>query len=97
MFLLKFINGSISAHQADGNLQIQVLGEVVLGDPASEAVRVHAPLRDAGSWAELRRALQIVVIRFPALFAPVIFPEQLSRQIFEPLGFLRERLNQLLM
>lgn len=74
---------------------------VVIGDPESPPVRVHGFFNVAENvdWKTLRSALASVLERFPnrEFFAPAIFPEEFGVEIFEPLGFVREPLNQFLM
>jgi len=75
---------------------------VVIGDPATDPVRVHALLlaeSDPPAKNLLRTLLAEVLHRFPerSWFAPQIHPESAGRDVFEPLGFLREPLDQFLM
>jgi GNAT superfamily N-acetyltransferase len=72
---------------------------VVIGDVTLQPVRVHALCAAEWDWKGLRNVLAAVIREFPncEFFAPAIFPEEFGLQIFEPLGFSREPLNQLLM
>jgi ribosomal protein S18 acetylase RimI-like enzyme len=72
---------------------------VVIGDIAVQRIRVHAFFAAEQDWKALRGVLAAVIRQFPnrEFFAPAIFPEQFGREIFAPLGFAREPLNQLLM
>jgi len=73
---------------------------VVIGDPDLSPVRVHAFFgHDADNWSSVRNVMAAVLQKFPGseFFAPPIFPEQFGVEIFGPLGFIREPLNQFLM
>lgn len=73
---------------------------IVIGDPAVDPIRVHGLFwQEEKNWDAPRNALAAVLRRFPksGFFAPAIFPEQFGTSIFEPLGFVREPLNQVLM
>jgi len=72
---------------------------IVIGDTAAPLVRVHACFNCAAGKDDRRRAFAAVVARFPEskFFAPAIFPEQIGTEVFQPLGFAREPLNQFLM
>jgi ribosomal protein S18 acetylase RimI-like enzyme len=72
---------------------------IVVGDTALQSIRVHAFFAAHENWNELRSILAAVIRQFPnhEFSAPQIFPEQFGASIFEPLGFAREPLNQLLM
>jgi|ERR1700736_567697 len=73
---------------------------VVIGAPAPEPVRIHGFFGHGDNdWIAPRNALRAVLTKFPGteFFAPQIFPEQFGPEIFEPLGFKREALNQFLM
>jgi ribosomal protein S18 acetylase RimI-like enzyme len=73
---------------------------VIVGGPTPEPVRIHGFFghRD-DDWNPFRNVLRAVLAKFPGteFFAPQIFPEQFGAEIFEPLGFKRESLNQFLM
>jgi ribosomal protein S18 acetylase RimI-like enzyme len=71
----------------------------VIGDTNAESIRIHACFAAETDWSALRRVVSAVLRQFPEqeFFAPAIFPEQFGKEIFEPLGFLPEPLNQLLM
>lgn len=71
----------------------------VIGDPTSSPIRVHAFLNFSGKVDEITPAFSAVLQRFAGseFFAPAIFPERFAEQIFQPLGFTREPLNQFLM
>ena len=74
---------------------------IVIGDPETPPVRVYGFFNDPETvdWEKLRLALSSVLAHFPKrdFFAPAIFPEKFGSEIFEPLGFVREPLNQFLM
>lgn len=74
---------------------------IVIGNPESPPVRVHGLFSNAKNvdWESLRIALRSVLRLFPKreFFAPPIFPEEFGVEIFEPLSFSREPLNQFLM
>ena len=71
----------------------------VISDTTVQHIRVHGFLAAAQDWNALRNILAAVIQQFPnrEFFAPAIFPEQFGLEIFAPLGFAREPLNQLLM
>jgi len=71
----------------------------VISDTAVQYIRVHGFLAAEQDWNALRNILAAVIQQFPDrdFFAPAIFPEEFGLEIFEPLGFAREPLNQLLM
>ena len=71
---------------------------VVVGDPAVPPVRVHAFLGEE-DWRERKDLMSALCAEFPGcgFFAPPIFPENFGNEIFAPLGFVREPLNQFLM
>jgi ribosomal protein S18 acetylase RimI-like enzyme len=71
---------------------------VVIGEPSVKRIRVHAFFAAEQDWKALRSVLAAVIQQFPSceFFAPAIFPEEFGLEIFEPLGFAREPLNQLL-
>jgi hypothetical protein len=50
-------------------------------------------------WAALRETLSALMQRYPGreLYTPPVFPEQFGEEVFQPLGFVRERLSQFLM
>jgi hypothetical protein len=71
---------------------------VVIGNPNVAPIRIHALLGyDVSTTA--RTVLAAVLKKFPEseFFAREIFPEQFGAEIFQPLGFVREPLNQFLM
>jgi GNAT superfamily N-acetyltransferase len=73
---------------------------VVMGDPEVSPVRVHAlSCPNEMDWPALREILSALLQRYPdrEFFTPPVFPEQFGQEIFEPLGFAREPLNQFLM
>jgi ribosomal protein S18 acetylase RimI-like enzyme len=72
---------------------------VVIGDATVQPIRVHALCAAERDWKGIRNILAAVIREFPncEFFAPAIFPEEFGLQIFGPLGFAREPLNQLLM
>ena len=72
---------------------------IVIGDARSLPIRVHAFFTLPGKIDEIRSAFSAILQRFPGseFFAPAIFPEKFGEQIFQPLGFIREPLNQFLM
>ena len=72
---------------------------IVIGDPSSSPIRVHAFFNFSGKVDEITSAFAAVLQRFKGseVFAPAIFPKHFDKQIFQPLGFKREPLNQFLM
>lgn len=75
---------------------------VVIADPTTTPIQIRGLFSntvDGTDWALLRRTLAAVMRMFPGkeFFAPAIFPEQYGNEIFGPLGFVREPLNQFLM
>jgi ribosomal protein S18 acetylase RimI-like enzyme len=73
---------------------------VVIGDPDVDPVRVHGLFwNQPDDWDAPRNALDAVLHQFSKreFFAPAIFPERFGVEIFQPLGFVRAPLNQLLM
>ena len=72
---------------------------VVIGETSVKRIRVHAFFAAERDWKALGSVLAPVIQQFPSceFFAPAVFPEQFGLEIFEPLGFVREPLNQLLM
>ena len=72
---------------------------VVIADASVKRIRVHAFFAAEQDWKVLRSVFASVIQQFPSceFFAPALFPEQFGLEIFEPLGFAREPLNQLLM
>jgi hypothetical protein len=71
----------------------------VISNTAVQHIRVHAFLVAEQDWNVLRNILAAVIQQFPnrEFFAPAIFPEEFGLEIFPPLGFVRDPLNQLLM
>jgi ribosomal protein S18 acetylase RimI-like enzyme len=72
---------------------------IVLGDTKAGPIRIHACFADDANEKAARNGLAAVMSHYPGreFFAPPIFPEQFGAGIFQPLGFQREPLNQLLM
>jgi Acetyltransferase (GNAT) family len=73
---------------------------VVISNPAATPVRIYALLGyDGSNGTAARDVLAAVLKQFAAceFFAREIFPEQFGPEIFQPLGFVREPLNQFLM
>jgi ribosomal protein S18 acetylase RimI-like enzyme len=73
---------------------------VVIGSIETQPIRLHGFFGyDGQNWEGLRDVIAAVLGRFPEkeFFAPAIFPERFGAGIFEPLGFVREPLNQFLM
>jgi GNAT superfamily N-acetyltransferase len=73
---------------------------VVTGDPAISPIRLHAYLGFNGSnWQSLRRLTNGVLAKFAGydFFTPPIFPEEFGTEIFRPLKFRQESINQFLM
>lgn len=71
---------------------------VVISDPQTNPVRIHSVLWSEDALAA-QRVLSAVLARFADkdFFAPAIFPEEFGVEIYGPLGFTREPLNQILM
>lgn len=72
---------------------------LVYSESASESIRIHAALTlqpGAMDWPGLRALLCGLQRRIPPRrwFAPAIFPEVFGQELFGPLGFQREALNQ---
>jgi hypothetical protein len=72
---------------------------VVISDPETPPVRVHALFSATEDWVESRAAVDAVMTRFADLefFAPPVWPEEFGSNVFEPLGFAREPITQFLM
>lgn len=72
---------------------------VVVGDTEQPTIRVHGFFSAKPDWTACRRILAAIVSMFPKreFFAPAIFPKNFAHEIFEPLQFKREPLNQFLM
>ena len=72
---------------------------IIVSDAAASPLRVHSFLCAEWDWGILRNLLAATLQRFPdrEFFTPPVFPDDFGREIFEPLGFVREPLNQLLM
>ena len=73
---------------------------VVIGDPATNPIRIHAFLGpNDGNWESRRALTEQLLARFPEaeFYAPPIFPEETGKQIFQPLEFQQEKLTQFLM
>lgn len=75
---------------------------VIIGNPESPTVRVHALLSCTPAevnWVALRDALTAVVNLYPQreFFTPAVFPQEFGKQVFQPLGFALEPISQLLM
>ncbi|MEP7015771.1 MAG: GNAT family N-acetyltransferase [Verrucomicrobiota bacterium] len=73
---------------------------VVIGNPDVSPIRLHALLSpDIDIADRVRKAVAAVTGKFSRseFFAPPIFPERFGTDIFQPLGFVREKLNQFLM
>lgn len=73
---------------------------VVISNPVITPIRIHALLGyDSANGATARNVLAAVLEKFAEkeFFAREIFPEQFGPAIFEPLGFVPEPLNQILM
>lgn len=72
---------------------------VVTSDPAAEGpIRIHG-LFSNEDWPKQREALAAIVGQFHGreFFALPVFPEAYGVEIFQPLGFDREKLSQFLM
>jgi ribosomal protein S18 acetylase RimI-like enzyme len=73
---------------------------IVVGSTEAQPIRLHGFFGyDGQDWKRLRDLAAAVLGTFPQkeFFAPAIFPEQFGTEIFQPLGFAREPLNQFLM
>lgn len=73
---------------------------VVIGDPRSTPIRVHAFLGgNHHNWESLRELARQLLGKYPEaeFYAPPIFPEQFGTEIFQPLKFEQEKLSQFLM
>jgi ribosomal protein S18 acetylase RimI-like enzyme len=73
---------------------------VVVSDPKVTPTRIFALLGyDGSNGTAVRNVVSQVLNRFPnsEFFAREVFPEKLNAEVFEPLGFAREPLNQFLM
>jgi GNAT superfamily N-acetyltransferase len=73
---------------------------VVLSNPGTPPIRIHAFLGGyKNSWESFRRLTTAMLAKFPGIefFAAPIFPEQFGMEIFGPLKFKKEPLNQFLM
>ena len=72
---------------------------VVVGDMTQPVIRLHGFFSGTPDCETLRRILTAIMAKCPnrEFFAPAIFPEKFGVEIFGPLGFKREPLNQFLM
>jgi ribosomal protein S18 acetylase RimI-like enzyme len=73
---------------------------VVIGDANASPIRLHGFLGCNGtSWEPFRHLIAGLLAKFPnrEFYAPPIFPEQFGAEIFEPLKFRQEPINQFLM
>ena|ERR1700726_446292 len=72
---------------------------VVVSNPNVAPIRILALLGNSSDASALRNVLGAVLARFHAIefFARETFPEVFGPDIFEPLGFVKEPLNQILM
>lgn len=72
---------------------------IVVGDPAATPIRIYAYLGPEQDWQAACIVTAAVLTRFRGreFFAPPVFPETFGEQIFAPLKFGRESLNQFLM
>jgi ribosomal protein S18 acetylase RimI-like enzyme len=73
---------------------------IVISHPRVTPIRIYAVLEcGRGDRAPARSALGAVIRQFPGneFFAREVFPQDLGPAVFQPLGFSREPLNQILM
>ena len=73
---------------------------VIIGRANTSPVRIHALLGcDGKNWDSFRSLTTALLAKFAGqeFFAPAIYPEQFGIEIFEPLKFRKEPLNQFLM
>lgn len=72
---------------------------IVLSATDAPAIRVHGLLCLKEDWKALRDGLVVVMQLFPGreFFAPPVWPEDYGREVFEPLGFVRQSLSQFFM
>lgn len=73
---------------------------MVIGNIKAQPIRLHGFFGYGGQEGKGMRDLVAAVLgNFPEkeFFAPAIFPEKFGAEIFQPLGFAREPLNQFLM
>jgi GNAT superfamily N-acetyltransferase len=73
---------------------------IVMGDPEVSPVRLHAlSCSDRMDWPALRGTLRTLLQHYPEreFFTPPVFPERFGEEVFQPLGFAREPLSQILM
>ena len=75
---------------------------VVIADAKTSPVQIRglfSNTADDKRWSSFRDAVAALIARFPKqeFLAPAIFPDRFGREVFEPLGFVREPLNQFLM
>ena len=70
---------------------------VFISHPETTPIRVYGLHSSSPELSPLREALRAVAARFPQheFFAPPLWPEEFGNEIFAPLGFAREPLNQL--
>jgi hypothetical protein len=72
----------------------------VISDPLVSPSRIFTLLGyDNDDLASAQKVIAALLQRFPEneFFARQVFPKSLGAQVFEPLGFVREPLNQFLM
>ena len=70
---------------------------VIISDPNVAPIRVHGLFSTSTDSTATREVLRAVMNRFPEcqFFAPAIWPAELGRDVFEPLGYARDTLSQL--
>ncbi len=73
---------------------------IVATNQSASPIRIYGMFSHKGdAWPEWRSVLMTLLDCLPEreFFAPAIFPEKFGDEIFAPLGFIREPLNQFLM
>ncbi len=72
---------------------------VFISDRDAKPTRIYGFLADTADVEPLREAVRALQAQFADVefFAPPIWPEQFSCEVFEPLGFRREQLSQFFM
>jgi ribosomal protein S18 acetylase RimI-like enzyme len=73
---------------------------VAIGNPDTPPIRIYAYLGGGNNlWESFRRLTTALLAKFPGVefYASPIFPEQFGTEVFGPLKFKKEPLNQFLM
>jgi ribosomal protein S18 acetylase RimI-like enzyme len=72
---------------------------VAISEPAPGKMRVHGLFSPPNEWSKLRSLLLAIVSSYADLefFAPPVWQEEFGNEVFQPLGFEKEKLSQFFM